>query len=838
MAAVKLHSRYAHLNALRWRAEVSDSLSVDSSAFLERFASFFVGRPRAAQGRAGTPPTRLHAPTARGNDEWKMIERIQLIRNIGQFDSVASGGQIPFKKLTLFYAENGRGKTTLAAILRSLGSGDPIPIVERQRLVAANPPHVVLTPSGGGASIVFQNGAWSQRITNIAVFDDVFVADNVHAGLAVETEQRQNLHELILGAQGVALNRALQGHVANIEEHNRALRTKSDAIPAAIRGSFSVDAFCAVPRHPDINAAIQEAERNLAAARAADSVRRQASFDSIALPELDSGTIVALLQRGLSDLDGGAAVRVQAHLSSLGAGGETWVADGMQRLQPAAAAAGRDICPFCAQDLGGSAILAHYRAYFSAGYDDLKRAIGHGLAKLVTTHSGEVMAAFERSVRVAVELRQFWSQFTEAPEVNLDTAEIARAWKTALEPLATVLRAKQAAPLERLALPAEAAPALATYDALRAEVARVSAAFQSANERIAIVKEKAATANLDALTVDLAQLQAVERRYRPEMAALCEDYLQEKAAKVETERLRDGARVELEQYRTAVFPQYEVAINSYLQRFNAGFRLTQVAPVNTRGGSAVSYSVLINTVAVPLAGGNAPGPSFRNTLSAGDRNALALAFFFASLDCDPHRAQKIVVIDDPISSLDEHRSLVTIQEMRRLVNAVEQVIVLSHSKPFLCALWQGADTATRAAIKLDRDGAGSTLTQWDVSEDAITEHDRRHRLVLDYLGTHNAADERAVAAALRPILEPYIRVSYPDVFPPGSLLGPFLGICQQRLNTPQEVLSPADTAELRNLLDYANLFHHDTNPAWQTVTINDAELTHFSQRVLAFTRRR
>jgi wobble nucleotide-excising tRNase len=225
-------------------------------------------------------------------------------------------------------------------------------------------------------------------------------------------------------------------------------------------------------------------------------------------------------------------------------------------------------------------------------------------------------------------------------------------------------------------------------------------------------------------------------------------------------------------------------------------------------------------------------------LSAGDRNALALAFFFASLDCDPHRAQKIVVIDDPISSLDEHRSLVTIQEMRRLVNAVEQVIVLSHSKPFLCALWQGADMATRAAIKLDRDGAGSTLTQWDVSEDAITEHDRRHRLVLDYLGTHNAADERAVAAALRPILESYIRVSYPDVFPPGSLLGPFLGICQQRLNTPQEVLSPADTAELRNLLDYANLFHHDTNPAWQTVTINDAELTHFSQRVLAFTRRR
>jgi hypothetical protein len=143
-----------------------------------------------------------------------------------------------------------------------------------------------------------------------------------------------------------------------------------------------------------------------------------------------------------------------------------------------------------------------------------------------------------------------------------------------------------------------------------------------------------------------------------------------------------------------------------------------------------------------------------------------------------------------------------------------------------------------AAIKLDRDGVGSTLSVWDVNQDAITEHDRRYRLVLDYLGTHNAAEERAVAVALRPILESFVRVAYSDVFPPGSLLGPFIGMCQQRVGTPQQILSPIDTAELRDLLDYANQFRHDTNPAWQTVTINDSELTHFSQRVMAFTRRR
>ena len=43
------------------------------------------------------------------------------------------------------------------------------------------------------------------------------------------------------------------------------------------------------------------------------------------------------------------------------------------------------------------------------------------------------------------------------------------------------------------------------------------------NEQIAIVKEKAAAANVAALATDLEQLQAAERRYRPEIAALAHD---------------------------------------------------------------------------------------------------------------------------------------------------------------------------------------------------------------------------------------------------------------------------------------------------------------------------
>jgi hypothetical protein len=150
------------------------------------------------------------------------IERLQLLRNVGQFESVTAGAQAPLAKLSLIYAENGRGKTTLATILRSLGTGDTTLIEERRRLGSAHAPHIVLASTG--APFTYQNGAWSVLHPDIAVFDDGFVAANVCSGIAIETAHKQNLHELILGARGVALNSTLQGHVERIEEHNRALR--------------------------------------------------------------------------------------------------------------------------------------------------------------------------------------------------------------------------------------------------------------------------------------------------------------------------------------------------------------------------------------------------------------------------------------------------------------------------------------------------------------------------------------------------------------------------------------------------------------------------------------
>ncbi|MEJ6783702.1 AAA family ATPase [Aminobacter sp. Piv2-1] len=763
-----------------------------------------------------------------------MIEHFQLLRNVGQFDNLSPPAPTALTPFTLIYAENARGKTTLAAVLRSLATNNPQLVLDRHRLGAQHPPQIVVRHAGGAA--VFQNGAWSHPLPDVAIFDDAFVSANVCSGIELQTAHRQNLHELILGAQGVALSSALQGHVSRIEEHNAALRQLAEAIPAGALGPYKIDAFCDLEQDAEIDRKIQEAERRLAAARSADAIRQRPGFQAIRVPDFDIDGIDGVLRRTLDDLEAAAADRVRNHIGKLGRGGENWVSEGMALIAPASAGNDGEVCPFCAQGLAGSDLIAHYRAYFSQGYEDLKTTIRQTGIGVRDAHGGDIPPSFERDVRTAAQAHEFWKDFAELPAIDLDTAAVARQWNAAREAVLEQLRAKATSPLEAMTLTQETRQSIQDYRARVAEVAALSERLVGANARLELVKEQAAADDLSALRTDLAKLDAQKARFEPEVSPHCVNYLTEKAAKTATEALRTQARASLDQYRQQIFPAFEAAINDYLRRFGASFRLGEVQSVNNRSGSSASYVVVINQQNVDLTA--EAGPSFRNTLSAGDRNTLALAFFFASLEQDPRLANKVVVIDDPMTSLDDHRTLRTREEIMALAARVSQVIVLSHSKPFLCSLWEQADRNASVALRINRAAVGSEITVWDVRSDGISEHDKRHELVRGYLRVANPAQEREVAQALRPILESFTRVAYPEQFPPGTLLGPFIGICDQRVGGPNEILSAADIAELRLLLNYANRFHHDTNPAWQTAAINDAELSDFAQRTLVFASRR
>ena len=762
-----------------------------------------------------------------------MINRFKLLQNIGRFSSDAGGASLDLSKLTLIYADNAQGKTTLTAVLRSLAGGDPRPITERHRLGSQHPPKAVLSWQDEPSEVIFQNGAWNHTFENLKVFDDHFVDENVYSGLDVASSHRQNLHELILGDQGVALNRNLQAIVSRVTEHNTEIAGKSSAIPERERYGLSVEAFCALIELPDVDEKIADAERALKAAQNQELVLAAPIFSSIELPEFSLEAIRETLGKDLADLDKSAEAQVQAHIHTLGEGGESWVADGVQR----AGQRGDDVCPFCGQNMQGVDLIAHYRAYFSQEYSHLKRSVSELIGDINRNHADGKQVEFEREVSTLIQSRQFWASYSDVPDLEIDSAAIMDAWNGARTAVGEQLQAKQGAPLDARSLNQSTLEALEAYDAHRQAIAAINQRSKTANEEIQQVKQQAQAAETAKLATTLNELKATKSRFREDIALLCGAYLAEVAAKADTETARVEARKDLEEYRANVFPQLQDGVNDYLDRLNASFRIGSLTPTNIGGGSgsACTYNVVINEMPIAVRSDtNTPGkPSFRNSLSSGDRNTLALALFFSSLDSNPNLADTVVVIDDPMSSLDAHRSLATVQKVRESSRQAKQTILLSHDKRFLCGILNGMNRQEEyTTLEIASTGNESMIRNWDATQDSITEHDQRYFLLQEYAATQ-AGTAREVAAAIRFYLEDYFRAACPGQFPPGKLLGQFAQECKQRLGRSDEVINQQTIEEVENILEYANRFHHDTNPAWQSESINPTELLGFVKRTLS-----
>src|SRR5947208_2956720 len=136
-----------------------------------------------------------------------MLKKIISIKNVGRFPSYGASGDVELKRYNLVFAENGRGKTTLCAILRSLQSGDPAYVTGRTTLGSTGAAEIQILLQGGNANL--NNGVWSATLPQLAIFDSTFVSENVYSGDAVELDHKRSLYGVIVGKQGADLARRI-----------------------------------------------------------------------------------------------------------------------------------------------------------------------------------------------------------------------------------------------------------------------------------------------------------------------------------------------------------------------------------------------------------------------------------------------------------------------------------------------------------------------------------------------------------------------------------------------------------------------------------------------------
>ena len=141
--------------------------------------------------------------------------------------------------------------------------------------------------------------------------------------------------------------------------------------------------------------------------------------------------------------------------------------------------------------------------------------------------------------------------------------------------------------------------------------------------------------------------------------------------------------------------------------------------------------------------------------------------------------------------------------------------------------------ADTAALIVARTNNGSSIDLWEIESEKLGRHDKRHALLKQF-AAGNGGDPLKVAQSIRPHLEHYLRAACPDHFRDGEMLREFRNRARTARQNGVPIISDAKFTELDQLVEYSNDYHHDTNPAADTTTINDAQLNQFVHRALRF----
>jgi wobble nucleotide-excising tRNase len=760
-----------------------------------------------------------------------MLEKFISIKNIGRFRDCNPRGEVSFRKLTLIFAENGQGKTTLCAILRSLQDGRQEFISERKALGVSEPASVQIRLSGD--TISFSNNAWTTTHPRIAIFDSVFVHDNVYVGDYIDHENKKNLYRVIVGTQGVQLAQKVDALDGQIRDANTDIRAKKDAVSTRfLPQGVSLEAYLGWQPVEDIDAKILQKSTEIAnrqrALERAGEIQAKGLLARIQLPSFPSD-FATILSEQLTDIMAYAEARVRQQITQhqMGAQGETWLSQGLGYIK-------NDHCPFCGQDIRSNDLVAAYRSHFNAAYNTLKQKVAL-LSQRVTDSVGDMsLSSIQQTVSENLTLLEFWKQFTDLALPAFPFEEVQKKYSRLRERALALGKKKQESPTELVTLDEDFKTALAGIEALRQSVEIYNATLEACN---AIIDgQKAAVqrgGDLKALKNGLAELEAKKKRFEPEVVQACQEYQNALQAKTRLEGQKQAAKEQLDQYCEDILQTYEQSINEYLDQFNTGFRIVNTKHQYIGGTPSSQFQIAINKCSIDLGDSRTPPgtPCFRTTLSAGDRSALAFAFFLAALKQDPQIGDKIVVLDDPFTSLDRFRRTCTQQFIRQLTNTAKQVIVLSHDPHFLKLLWDGCPANDVKALQMSKAGNTTIIGEWDIVAETKSSYVKDYSTLLDFY-RERRGDPRSVARAIRPFLEGLWRSHFPGHFQPNEWLGEF--ITKVRSADPCSGLkhAQADLTEIEAINDYSKKYHHDQNPNADSETINSDEIHGYVKRTL------
>lgn len=743
-----------------------------------------------------------------------MIKRINVLKGIGRFSALnpTRGTEGDFSSLNVIYASNACGKSTLCDVFRSLDTGNPAYVIGRKRLGSDAQPEIVISLEGGQATR-FQNAQWHERdhCPPIHVYDDRFVAENVFIGHHISVDQRRNLYGLVIGDQAIASKQAVDTAEQQLSNATTAFNAAHSDLTRLIPTGYTIDSFRNLASVDDVDTKIAEATSEYRTAEQtktkADAIRARRPLAALPIAEVPE-TLDKVLSSTLDTASLAAEAKIRDHLAATSQGLPiSWVKQGFDAQSSTA-------CPHCGQDMQGLDILDAYRSFFS-GELQAQEQLRESTKSAVQGAFGEAAQNQIRQTLTSHKTEQDWwkdaAGFEFAlPEID-DIETIIALLQAAHQAIDSALARKQANPGSEAPLTAEESAAVTSWNEKGAALKAYNEALSTINGGLQNRQANAGVIDLSPLQQRLTGLNAAKKRHEQVTVDAYAAYDVATSQKTTAQQEKQRANEALREQSNQLFERYGARINEFLTLFGADFRIVSDG-VTFRGGPSGQLAIELRGERVSATPESASDPSqvsLANTLSGGDRSALALAFFLAKVEMASDAGRSVVVFDDPYHNQDRSRRQCTIERIHHLAGIANQCFVFSHDLEFARAVERRPGTQAKTFV-LNPLIDPATLEAQPFPPLPSQAYLKNYHLLHNY--SENPADHlqhlKEVADTLRIILEEYLRLKFPKAWADNDWLGDMIRkIREAQTGTSLSHCQPL-VEELAHINTYSQRFHH------------------------------
>ncbi|OAL80709.1 AAA family ATPase [Acinetobacter sp. SFA] len=709
-----------------------------------------------------------------------MLERIQLINNIGNYFQV-NAGSIQFQPVNIIYGENRNGKSTLCDIFYSLALNNPQLILDRKSIIANQAPSEInqiikMKFSGQSRAIQFQNNNWDSippDDSRLYIFDHGFIHRNVMTGVNYTRENSTNMSGFILGENATQFE-ALELRNQKLRNDRRDLTGIKSQINAHSVGN--VDTFVSMPltekTAEELDLVLQASKEKQTTLNTQisniDHVIRRPILNDISTIQAIKDNLLSInkcLSLNIENVHEVSRAIVDGHKNKVANTNlfNGWASNGLKHL--------RDDCPFCGQDLKESAqvLIDSYKTAFDTTFQSFLSEISTQISSLlkinlVDSNFGSVKEQHQRNlnllentyieseVQSRIHAENFIEQlaqkferleyvFSELEQTNSEFDVVIR----------TSLEQKSQTPYNSIntidftnleAKFNEYCLLVGEYNCIKSDVNHILNQFKESQD-VTLLKghlnEEAR--NEEAL---------IKFKKRHDLDSLCTSYINLKAQIESDQASYDTDKTALENAQNEFLDTYFVEINTLFRRI--GSSDFEISKSINRIGTRTVYDLEVTFKGCPID---------RNKLhclfSESDRRALALCIFLAKIHQLPpvDREKAILVLDDPVTSFDNERISSILRILYTLNNSIKQLIITTHYKGMASAVMKKFSDAQ--ALKIVQSENGSMLAKATKEEMTATAHDERYMEIIDFIERRTMDNK---FTKLRPFIEDEMRQRY------------------------------------------------------------------------------